>query len=528
MKNRLILLLTLLFVANAAMAAERPRLVVNVVVSGARMVDLERYAEGFRAGGFERLLSGRSYPYAYYPFAPNTPSALAALSTGATPALSGVVGEGWWSNINGSEMLVVGDAKCSTFNADHATSRVSNANLTLETIGDVVVREIEGSRSVSVAADASSAIILGGLHPTEVWWIDSLGGRWTTSTKYKTTLPRWVDKYNATGYWRSRIGEEWVLSRGNNDYKNKQSSVVKPYGYKTPRKERDKRPTPKDVRELLFAPISNDMVAQFAKEVIIYNHLGGDKATDFLNVCFDSPRRIVARYGLRSCEVEDMYYRLDESIADLMTFASAQADGKVVFVFSTDGGVRDVESDEKVFNSSQARFLVNSFLSATYGKGDWVLGYRNGGLWLNHTLIFSHGLDIAALQRQVGTFLLELRGVSHTYTSSEMMDGSVKEGIAAVVRSGFYPKRSADITVVLMPDWCEVESEDYIPKATFSQPYAPYRRAFVALSGMGIEEGVCLNERVDACSLVVTLAEMLGVEAPLGAEGESLPQNHNQ
>ena len=525
MKNRFALLLTLLLAASVAMAAERPRLVVNVVVSGARMVDLERYEEGLRAGGFERLLSGRSYPYAYYSFAPSTPSALAALSTGAAPSLSGVIGSGWWNNNNSSEMLVVEDAKCSTFNADNAASRVSNANLTLETIGDVVVREIKGGKSVSVAADASSAIILGGLHPTEVWWIDSLGGRWTTSTKYKTTLPRWVDKYNASGFWRSRMGEEWVLSRTDGGYVNEHSLVAKPYGYKPPRNERDRRPTAKDVRELLYAPISNDMVADFAKETIIYNRLGGDKATDVLNVCFDSPRRIAARYGLRSREVEDMYYRLDEALADLMTFASAQAGGKVLFVFSTDGGVREVESVEKVFNTAQARFLVNSFLSATYGKGDWVLGYRDGGLWLNHTLIFSHGLDLAALQRQVGTFMLGLRGASHAFTASEMMDGSVKEGVAAVVREGFYPKRSADIHLVLMPDWCEVAGEGSVPKVTTSQPYAPYRRAVVALSGMGVEQGVSIRERVDVRSLVVTLAEMLGVEAPLGAEGESLVQN---
>lgn len=526
MKNRFVLLLSLLMLATVTMGAERPRLVVNIVVSQARVVDLERYAEGFSEGGFKRLLSGRSYPYAAYSFAPTTPSALATISTGAQPSLSGVVGDGWWNNNNGAEVSVVGDERCSTFEMDNRESRVSNVNLVLETLGDVVVRQIEGAKSVSVATDASSAIILGGLHPTEVWWLDSLGGRWTTSTKYKTTLPKWVTKYNTTGYWRSKMGKDWVQLRGGSDYVNSQVSVVKPYGYKPSREDQKRRPTARDVVELLYEPTSNDMVAQFAKEAIIYNRLGGDKATDVLNVCFDSPRRIVARYGHSSREVEDMYYRLDESIADLMTFASAQADGKVLFVFTTDGSAREFEGGEKVFNVLQTRFLVNSFLSATYGKGNWVLGYRNGGLWLNHTLIFSHGLDLATLQRQVGTFMLGLRGVSHTFTASEMMDGSVKEGVAAVLRNGFYPKRSADISVVLMPDWCEVEGEDVAPKVTSSQPYMPYRRAIIALCGMGIEEGVRINERVDVCSLVVTLAEMVGVDAPLGAESEPLSREN--
>lgn len=521
MKNRFALLLSLLLFATVAKGAERPRLVVNIVVSQARMVDLERYAEGMTAGGFKRLLSGKTYPYAYYPFVPTTPSALATLTTGATPSLNGVVGYGWWNRTNGSEVSVVGDERCRTFEMDSSESRVSNANLVLETLGDAVVRQIEGAKSVSVATDASSAIVMGGLNPTEVWWLDSLGGRWTTSTKYKTTLPKWVTKYNSSGYWRNKMVEDWVLSRSEGGYVNTSSSVVKPYGYKPSREEQKRRPTSRDVVELLYEPLSNDMVAQFAKEAIIYNRLGGDRATDILNVCFDSPRRVAARYGLDSREVEDMYYRLDESIADLMTFASAQASGKVLFVLSTDGGAREVADAEKVFNISQARFLVNSFIAATHGKGNWVLGYRGGGLWLNHTLIFSKGLDLATLQQQVASFVLELRGVSHVITAAEMSGGYTREGVAMLVQQGFYPKRSADLQLVLMPDWCEVESEGVAPKTTSSLPYAPYRRAVLALSGMGVERKV-VESKVDVRSLVVTLAEMLGVEVPMGAEEEPL------
>ncbi|MBQ2248167.1 MAG: hypothetical protein II323_05345, partial [Tidjanibacter sp.] len=46
----------------------RPRLIVNIVVSGLRPTDLELYEEGFGKGGFRRLMEGTYYPYAYYPF----------------------------------------------------------------------------------------------------------------------------------------------------------------------------------------------------------------------------------------------------------------------------------------------------------------------------------------------------------------------------------------------------------------------------------------------------------------------------
>ena len=496
--------------------AEPVRLVVNVVISGVGESELARYTSGLRGGGFERLLGGEHYSSASYSFAPTTPSALATLTTGAQPSMHGIVGDGWWNYTSGDYTSAVADGAYSTFGNDTPEGRISNGNLIFETIGDVVVRSVEGAKSVSVAVSPTSAIILGGLEPSEVWWLDAASAQWTTSTKYKNTLPTWVTKYNNSGYWRKQVGSAWVLSRPDGDYKNTTTTIAKPYGYKPTKEERNKRITKEDYAALLNSHVANGMVAEFAKEAIIYNRLGGDSATDVLNVCFEAPRRVAERCGLRSREMEDLYYRLDESLADLMTFASAQASGKILFTLTTDGGVRDVRDESKIFNISQARFLINSFLSATYGKGDWVLGYRSGGLWLNHTLIFSRGLDLANVQRQVASFVLGMRGVGYAVVAADMMAGDVKEGIVATVQRGFHPKRSADVTLVLMPDWCESESGE-MPKISTSQPYAPYRKAIVALCGAGVEQKD-VTEKMDVSDFVVLLAERLNVELPLGAE----------
>lgn len=530
MKNIKIALLALTLLASAMVArvaamepAEAPRLVVNIVVSGMRYADVERYADGFGEGGFARMLSGTLYPYAYYPSAPSTPAALATLTTGAEASLHGVVGYGWWDWTSGERVLAVGDKGCSTFNADVPESRVSNRNLVVESFGDRIVAATEGGRSVSVATDPSSAIIMGGLNPSEVWWLDSLSGTWTTSTKYAVTLPKWVKDFNHAGYWRSQYARPWVLSRGDDRYHNGPAQEAKPYGYKLSREEQKRGTQAEDILKMGYRPTSNDVVVAFAREAIIRGRLGGDEHTDVLNVCFDAPRRIAHRYGLESREVEDMYYRLDESIEELLTFASAQAGGSMVVMFATDGGVRPVTDPERLFNASQARFLINSFLSASYGKGEWVLGYERGGVWLNHTLIFSRGLDVATVQQQVATFALQLRGVSHALVASSMMDGTPKEGVAGVVQRGFYPKRSADVMLVLMPEWAEVWAEDDNVLLSEGLPYAPYRRGFVALSGLGVESARVVRQRVDVGSAVVTLSELVGIEPPLGAELPPLP-----
>lgn len=524
MKNRIITLLTLLVLGTlSGFAAERPRLVVNIVVSGMTNADLVRYEKGFGEGGFRRLLGGEFYSQAYYSFAPTTPSALATLTTGALPSEHGVVGSAWWNQNTRRRVGVVEDAGYCTYGNDSDQARVSNVNLQFETLGDVVVGSYEGARSVTVATDAESAIILGGTAPSEVWWIDDLGATWTTSTKYAASLPKWVNNYNRTAPWRKRLGQPWVLSKGGDKYINEEMVVAKPHGYKLTSEEKSRGVRSSDLRELKYSYLCNDVVAEFAKEAIVYNRLGGDDKVDVLNICFLSPRKIASRYGLHSREMEDMYYRLDEALADFVKFASAQASGKILFVLTTDGGSGEVVESERIYNATQAQFLVNSFLSATYGKGDWVLGSEGTNLWLNHTQIFSKGLDLATVQRQAAVFALQFRGVSHAITASELTLGGYNEGVKAALQDGFYPKYSPDLMLVLMPGWGVAYTEDEEPKITSSQAYALHRRSFVALSGWGVEDGRKVTERVDIRSVVVTLADKLAVESPMGADCEPLP-----
>lgn len=524
MKNRIVILLSLLVVGILSVsAAESPRLVVNIVISGMNNSDLVRYEKGFGDKGFRRLLNGEYYTHAYYSFVPSTPSALASLTTGVLPAEHGVVGGAWWNQNTRRRIGVVEDADYCTYGNDSDEARVSNVNLLFETVGDVVVKSDEASKSVTVASDATSAIILGGMNPSEVWWLDSLSATWTTSTKYAASLPKWVNNFNRSAAWRKNLALPWVLSRAENKYVNKKSEVVKPFGYKMTSEEKSRGVKSADLKKMPHSYISNDVVAEFAKEAIVYNRLGGDESVDVLNVCFDAPRKVASKYGLHSREVEDMYYRLDESLADFVKFASAQASGRVLFVLTTDGGCSEVAEGGKVFNITQSQFLVNSFLSATYGRGEWVLGCDGTSLWLNHTLAFSLGLDLATVQRQAASFVLQFRGVSHVVTSSELMEDDYAEGVKGALQDGFHPKYSADLMLVLLPGWGVAYAEGEVPKIAASQPYAAHRRTFVAISGHGREEGRVVRDRVDVRQIPVTIAEILGVESPMGAECEPLP-----
>ena len=81
-----------LFLLVATSATARPRLVVNIVVSGMRQSDLSRYEKNFGKDGFLRLRSeGAEFTECYANYAPTTSEAgLATLATGAAPAIHGI------------------------------------------------------------------------------------------------------------------------------------------------------------------------------------------------------------------------------------------------------------------------------------------------------------------------------------------------------------------------------------------------------------------------------------------------------
>jgi hypothetical protein len=97
-------------------------------------------------------------------------------------------------------------------------------------------------------------------------------------------------------------------------------------------------------------------------------------------------------------------------------------------------------------------------------------------------------------------------------------------GVMELIQNSYYPKRSPDVTLVLMPDWCNTYREDYVARTSSQLIYAPYRRSLIAMCGMGIEDGKVINQKVDMRSFVVTMARILGMESPIGAEWDPLPE----
>ncbi len=508
----------------AGFAGEPPRLVVNFVVGGLRCEELEKYGNAFLSDGFRRFMEqGVVCSESYYEFMQtNSAATLATITTGVAPSMHGVVGNRWIDYTRGETVELTADPSANSFGTDVERYHVSNKNLVVPTLGDELLDESEREgRVVTVAADVTSAIVMGGMRSSSVYWLDSARGKWTTSDKYKGGLPSWVRDFNEQDPEKSYLGQTWTPVFIPQTYKAREATVIELET--TGRRVKNIRPTYRDYARLLTSPAGNNMVADFVKLAVTQESLGKDEVVDLLNVCFDSSRLVSQKYGPESLEAEDMLYRLDVLLGELMTYIEEHVGGKerVLFVLTSDHGMSDsydfgVEEPRPRFNVSQFKVLLNGFMAAHYGGENWILDYCDRNIYLNRQQAYSMGLDVATVQRQAATFVLQFRGVSHVLTAGELMGGAFGNAYGRQMQNGFYPKRSGDLVINLMPDWIEEDDEF---RAMSGSMYDYDRHVPLMFTGCGLAAGE-VTERVDMAQLPVTLAYIMNVKRPSAADAE--------
>jgi len=525
MTRKIILALALFGAAggvNAAGATSKPRLIVNIVVSQMPYDYLRQFSPNFGDGGFRRFASqGLNFSQASYTFSKTTtPATLASLTTGAYPDMHGIVADRWIDFTTNRTISLIDDERVSGLACDAGCGRYSPANLLLPTLGDKLMAESPGSRVVTIALDPLSAVVLGG-RSRDVYWMDDTRGNWVSSTAYMSSLPQWVASYNQSHTAENMLGfrwtpfihpekylydkhtaidVEWAAGRGSSAQSSAKASGGK-----------------QSYASLLKTPVGNMLVTDMARQVITYEGLGKGKggATDILNICFDTPRYVGEKYGSRSMEVEDVFYRLDDDIAEMVNFIKAQMPTQsVLFVLTSDHGTNLQGGEQERFNSDMFRLLVNGLLSSQYGRQEWAVGFIDGELYLNHDVILSQNLDLAQLQAKVASFAVQFSGVSHALTGSAMGGGYFGSGYARMMQRSYYPKRSGDVMLNLMPGWT-VDRDKVLSCSGSMYDYDAH--VPLMLLGTAIPAGE-VRTPVDMCALAPTLARILGISPPMAPE----------
>ncbi len=517
MKRFQTVILALLLAASAA-AADRPRLIVQIVVGSMRAEDLDRYAGNFCEGGFRRLVQGGTvYADARYDYQQTlTPVSLATLTTGAQPSMHGVVGTRWRDYVDNTPVELT-----------EGREGPGPYNLIAPTLAETLLQHVPGSQAVTIAAEATSAVVMAG-RGGQAFWLDEGHCGWASSACYAATLPEWMERSNKERYNRSYVAAEWRPLLDRDSYLNHRRRDLPAPDAGQRRQERTV-PSHLDLKDdyerLLYTPAGNTAVLGLAKQAIAQLRLGRDETTDLLNICLDTSRRITEAYGPESMEVEDMLYRLDRDLEDFLTFLFAQVgEGEATVVLTSDHGTSPSydagPSETDRFNTRQFEVIVNGFLNARYGVGEWVLDYEDKSLYLNHNLIYERGLNLAEVQNEVAIFAMQFRGVSHAQSATAIRTSYFGSGYARMMQNSYYPRRSGDVLLNLMPGW--IEERDRCVSRSGSM-YGYDREVPLVFYGAGA--GVLrVQRRVDMTAVAPTLARLAGITEPAASEGAALAE----
>ena len=523
MKRVLYIASALLLMATAAMA--RPRLVVNIVVSGMRQSDIAHYQQNFGEEGFLRLRNeGVEFTECYADYAPTTSVAgLATFATGAMPAVHGIFSELGFDRSTGKEVKLCYSPRPDMEGVVRGDVEYERTVLPFiaPTLSESVLSSSERNRAITIAHNPLSAMILAG-SKGECYWLNEKGA-WMSAECYMKELPSWVRSYNAQEMNQVFATDSWYGRYTRDRYRNSRTTDITIYD--SSKRVRSGRKLSADwASTLQVMPSGNIAIFEFAKRALsMLMPLHINDECKMLNICLDVPRRVAERYGSDSIEYEDMLYSLDATLAEFLTFLYAQIPSRddVVVVLTSDGGMSPTKvenSDSSRFNARQFGVIINAFLSARYGQDSWVLGYADGSLYLNHDVIYRHKKSVAEVQNEAATFALQYRGVAAAVTATALRSAQFSRGALSLVQNGFHARRSGDVMLVFDVERIHLDDKRV---AMSGSVYNYDRHIPLIICGAGVtprQEA----KRVSNDQIAPTLTALMGVERPQCSDSEVL------
>jgi hypothetical protein len=491
----------MLLPAPAPEVPGKPRLVVAITVDQFRYDYLTRF-RGEYAGGFKRLLAGGAvYTNARYEHFPTvTAVGHSTILSGATPSLSGIVGNDWYDRDAGKQTTSVQDDNEKIVGGSGEVG-ASPRRLLVSTVGDELKMGFGKQCHVAgISLKDRAAILPVGHMADAAYWFEARSGAMVTSTYYMPTLPDWVKEFNRSGTNRYR-GAEWMG--------RKLPSDAKVNGV------------------LASSPFGNEFLEEFAERLIDAERFGADSSTDLLSVSFSSIDYVGHSFGPNSPEVRDMCIRLDAVIEKLFRFVDARVGLRnVVFLLLSDHGVAPMPEFLAANRMPGGRLAprivqdsVEQALTKQYGAAKWILSPSEHSVTLNYAAIEEKKLNYEEVVRVARDAILPIPHVLRVYTKPQLINGGVLEDqFGRRVMESFHLRRSADLYIFLEAYWIFGRSGTTHGTAYNYDSHVP-----VILMGPGIHPGQ-YNRNVAVNDVAPTLSTLMEIETPSGSVGHVLTE----
>ncbi|MGL5938623.1 MAG: alkaline phosphatase family protein [Phocaeicola sp.] len=505
-------------VAFSALQAQQtpavPKLVVGLTIDQFRIDYIDAFYPLYGNRGFKRLLKeGHVFHHAEYDFAHlDKSSTVAAIYSGTSPRINGVVGDNF---LDRTSLRVTNSVDDAQFMGIYTLESSSPKRLQVSTLSDELMVATHGAAEVYSIAPTREMAIWGAGHSAKgAFWINDETGKWSGSTYYDV-FPFWVSSYNdREGLEVSIKNTVWTPYLPFENYRYLATNFSRvPFRYKFDDDRVNK------YRKLKTSPFANDEVNRLVKNCLEQTAIGQDLVPDLLSLAYYAGNYEGKAAADFPIEMQDTYVRLDNSLADLLEMIDQKVGLQNTLFFITSTGYVDPDPLDHTayriptgeFHINRCAALLNMYLAAIYGDGQYVEAYHEQSIYLNHKLIEKKNLSLADVLNCASEFLVQFSGVKEVFSSHRLLLGAWTPEVGKI-KNGYHPACSGDLWIDVLPGWSVVRNHS-LDTRVIRNAYASSPLIFM---GWSIEPRI-VKTSVQMSAIAPTIAHFMRIRAPNGS-----------
>jgi predicted AlkP superfamily pyrophosphatase or phosphodiesterase len=528
------LLLIQIFTLNSlAQKSSEPKLVVGIVVDQMRYDYLYRFGKYFRKDGFNRLINnGSNFTFAHYNYLPTSTSlGHATLYTGTSPFAHGIISNDWYDKKSKKMVYCVSDTSMKSVGSDDNAGQMSPNRILTTTITDQLkLATNKQAKVISISLKDKAAVIPGGHMADAAFWYNGRTGNFITSSYYMKELPKWVNDFNNNKFVEKYLNAGWKLSpklsgivldtdSDESKYEKdlfKENKVSFPHLF-------DKLNEKEKYSALIYTPYANRMVADLSKAAVINEKLGSDEVTDFLAISFSSTDYVGHEYGNYSYELADTYIKLDEVIAELISFLDKQVGkGKYLLYLTADHAAMDspgYSKDNRIpggFLSAKAvADSIKAFAKREYNDERIVENFSKQ-IYFDREVLKQKNISIHEVERKFKDYLRDtFSEIASIFTRDELESLSPSRQSNNFLLNCFNFYRSGDVVLSLQSNYLPGKMEK---GTTHGSEYSYDTHVPLIFYGWRIPKQT-INTPVFSVDVAPTISDLLGITEPSGCIG---------
>lgn len=511
--------------------ADRPKLVIGIVVDQMRWDYLYRYAGKYGNDGFKRLQrEGYSCENTHIPYSLTfTAPGHTCIYTGSVPALHGITGNYWYDRIAKKEVYCTSDKTVQPIGGSFKGGQQSPHNLKVTTVTDELRLATNfKSKVIALAIKDRSSILPGGHTSSGTFWYDDSTGNFITSSFYRKDLPHWVSAFNDRHLPEQYLKNDWKLTL---DYAQYEESSDDDVSWEN-NYDDEKKPVfthaissfkPNQFKLMRNTPFGNSLTFEFAKAAIEGDTLGNRGVTDFLAVSFSPTDGVGHQFGPNSVEVEDMYLRFDKEMASFIQYLDTKVGkGNYLLFLSADHGAAHAADfskchkipSESMFEETMAKKL-DTFLVSKYNSKALTKAFINHQIFFNEEEMQKIGVKEADLKAEITQFLLQFANVNRVVDLENLGAANLPDALRERMSNMYMPARSGDLEVVPQ----SAQLDEFLKGTTHGTPYAYDTHIPLIWYGWKVKKGKDYSP-VNMTDISRTLAALLNVQQPSGCVGK--------